>query len=830
MNGAKKESKYVKTKIIAGYILLAAACFAAVGYVYRVAERATTPDGSYVLSQTKRNAVSRTLYHLYQAESYGQMMVAGYRSYEKRYRDELRTVRGCIDTLRQLSATGNSVQIQAQRLDSIVRLIDDKERRTMNLFRSIRSAGTVGLLDKNIRQLLETPDTLPRPDTVSIAVGSVVREDTLTVPKQRRRFFRRLADVFSPPKSDSNVVISRREVVETVAAPPTVKDTITTVLHALQDSIANERQNFYDRAWREGLRLRSSNELVNTKILRLISDFEAEDTARFLQRIARNEAIRERASSILTTITGVALLLVLIFVAILWRDINRSIRYRRELERVNRDNEALLAAREKLMLAITHDIKAPLGSVMGYIDLLSRLDNDRRGALYLDNMKDSAEHLAALVDSLLDFYRLDIRKVELHPVVFQPLRLFESIRTGFAAQARTKDLELRFEPGEGCSDNVSGDALRIRQIAENLISNALKFTDRGSVTIRATRIDERLIFSVRDTGRGISREEKQRIFDEFVRLRSAQGVEGFGLGLSIVRRLVELLGGSISVESRLGEGSRFIVSLPIDAAPQQVVQPPQVAESAVRHCRVLLVDDDPLQLDMTAAMCRRAGIEAACCDDPAYVERLVAGNRFDALLTDIQMPAADGFAVLAAVRKIAPSLPVIAVSAREELRHEDFAACGFAACLRKPFASGELIAAIAAVCEDLPRQKEPPTDASFPESETPAEGWNFGALTAFAGDDRDAAQRILHSFAASMREECRRLRTALEAADAAAIAASAHKMAPTLTMIGAVEIVAVLRRAERQWDPSDEGLKLGIADATEKIEGIAAESEKWVTL
>lgn len=711
-----------------------------------------TPDSGYVLSQTKRNAVSRTLYHLYQAESYGQMMVAGYRSYEKRYRDELRTVRGCIDTLRQLSAAGDSLQTQAQRLDSIVRLIDDKERRTMNLFRSIRSTGIVGLLDKNIRQLLAPPDTLPRPDTV--AVGSVVVEDTLTVPKRRRCFFRRLADVFSPPKSDSNVVISRREVVETVA-PTTVKDTIATVLHALQDSIANERQNFYDRAWREGLRLRTSNELVNTTILRLIADFEAEDTARSLQRIARNEAIRERASSILTTITGIA--------------------------------------------------------------LLSRLDNDRRRALYLANMKESTEHLVALGNSLLDFYRLDMRKVELHPVVFQPLRLFESIRTGFAAQAQAKGLELRLETEGEVAAAVTGDALRIRQIAGNLISNALKFTDRGSVTIRVMQIDDRLIFSVRDTGRGISHEEKRRIFDEFVRLHSAQGVEGFGLGLSIVRRLVDLLGGTISVESRPGEGSRFIVALPVGKAPQNAEEP----ESAVRHRRVLLVDDDPLQLEMTAAMCRRTGIEAACCDDPTYVEHLVAENRFDALLTDIQMPAADGFAVLAAVRRVDPALPVVAVSAREELHLEDFAAC-----LRKPFASGELIAAIATACGDRPAVE----DTSRSDAKTPAEGWNFDALTGFAGDDRTAAEQILRSFAGCMREDCRRLRSALDAADAAAIAATAHKMAPTLTMIGAAEIVAVLRQAERQWDPSDEGLRRRIADAAEKIEEIAVESGKRITL
>ncbi len=119
------------------------------------------------------------------------------------------------------------------------------------------------------------------------------------------------------------------------------------------------------------------------------------------------------------------------------------------------------------------------------------------------------------------------------------------------------------KPGRGPRDEVTGDPFRIRQVADNLISNALKFTDEGSVTIRADVVEGRLVFSVRDTGRGIGREEKERIFQEFVRLRSAQGVDGFGLGLSIVDRLVKLLGGSISLESRLGEGSKFIVSVPV---------------------------------------------------------------------------------------------------------------------------------------------------------------------------------------------------------------------------------------------------------------------------
>ena len=814
-----KESKFVKTKIVAGYLLLIAVCILSVGYVYRVAVRFSAPDSSYALLHTKRSAVNRTLYHLYQAESYGQLMIAGYASYEARYRRELRTVRASIDSLRALTAGGDS--LQTMRLDSITRLIADKERRTVSLRRSIRAGATAGLLDKNIRSLIG-PREAVMADTIPFR--SIVRQDTTAVPRAKRRFFQRLGDLFSPPEADSSLVISRRETIAPVIPVDAVKDTIVLVLQALQDSVTSNRQGIYDHAWQEGLRLSYSNELVNTKIYRLIMDFEAEDTAYLMQRIERNEAFRRRSSRILGGVAIGAVVLMLLFVGMLWRDINRSNRYRRELERANRDKESLLEAREKLMLAITHDIKAPLGSVMGYIDLLARLTGDKRQELYLRNMKESSEHLLALVDSLLDFYRLDINKIEVTCVAFSPAQLFETIRAGFAAAAAAKGLELRLEAEPAAAGEVSGDAFHIRQIADNLISNALKFTDEGSVTLRVDVVRGRLVFSVRDTGRGIGREEKERIFAEFVRLSSAQGVGGFGLGLSIVDRLVKLLDGTISLESRLGEGSRFIVSVPVGEAAGSA--PAEAGEPAPQAgLRVLLVDDDPLQLEMTAAMCRRAGVGCESCQYPEYVAKLVGESRFDLVLTDIQMPSADGFGVLEAVRGVDPGLKVVAVSARGDLDAADFTSRGFAGCLRKPFTYSELVAAIRAACgsgETVPQGGDPEIPS--------ADGIDFTALTAYAGDDPEAARNILHSFAEQTAGNCTGLERALGEGDAAAVKALAHKMLPIFTMLGAAEVAEALRRAETCEGPLPGTLCGELRAAMEKIRAIVAEAEKTVSL
>ena len=357
----------------------------------------------------------------------------------------------------------------------------------------------------------------------------------------------------------------------------------------------------------------------------------------------------------------------------------------------------------------------------------------------------------------------------------------------------------------------------------------MKFTDEGSVTLRADVADGWLTFSVRDTGRGIGPEERERIFAEFVRLRSAQGVDGFGLGLSIVDRLVKLLGGTIALDSEPGRGSRFIVRIPVGEAPEPDPAPvPAEASEAVsdEELRVLLVDDDRLQLEMVAAMCRRAGFSVECCPYPEYAAKLISEGHFDLVVTDIQMPAFDGFRVLAAIREVNPSLPVVAVSARGEMSPEDFAARGFTACLRKPFSYGELTATIRRVCgggrQPLQGPEAPDTGQAGPE------GIRFDALTAYAGDDAEAARSILASFAEQTAANCASLEGALAAGDWATVRAFAHKMLPIFTMLGAAAVASVLRRAEGAGDPFPEALSADLAAAGDEIRRIVAEAERRV--
>ena len=380
--------------------------------------------------------------------------------------------------------------------------------------------------------------------------------------------------------------------------------------------------------------------------------------------------MRRRSAMIIAGIAAGAVLLSVVFLIVIWRDIARSNRYRSRLEEANRFAEELLASREKLMLAITHDFKAPLGSIMGYADLLSRLTVDERQRFYLDNMKTSSEHLLKLVTDLLDFHRLDLNKAEINRVTFHPARLLEEIHVSFEPLTSAKGLSLRCDIAPELKGPFVSDPLRLRQIVNNLLSNAVKFTAEGGVTLVACFVPDgdaafsgsHLRLSVIDTGKGMEPGDCERIFQEFTRLPGAQGEEGFGLGLSIVRMLVQLLEGRIEVESRLGEGSTFTLRVPLfpvgpvmeagdtaggrgegeegngeeageeeearnrkgekedksrkrkrEEEEKPVEGKPAVSSSGSSPLRVLLIDDDRIQLTLTAAMLSQGGLSSVSC-------------------------------------------------------------------------------------------------------------------------------------------------------------------------------------------------------------------------
>lgn len=688
--------------------------------------------------------------------------------------------------------------------DSLMTLLNEKDQNTIRLLRMLSEANDSMLSTNDFEQIIAQHDTIIIRQRVQQHVTT--RHDTIRTPKKEKKsFFRRLGEAFSPPKEDTTIQIRT----STEVAMDTLYDTYNPV-DSLQErlkEVAQKRQEKNVTVQRRKRYLRYLDRILNARIDSLLRGYEQNMLIKAREEDMRQESVRQRSARIIGGIAVGAVLLSAFFLILIGRDVTRSNRYRRELEEARRRAEDLLETRERLMLAITHDFKAPLGSIMGYADLLSRLTMDERQRFYLDNMKTSSEHLLKLVVDLLDFHRLDLNKAEVNRVSFHPARLLDEIRVSFEPLTTAKGLALHYETAPELEGTYICDPLRLRQIINNLLSNAVKFTDKGSIGLKARYEQRQLVVAVTDTGKGMESGDRERIFQEFTRLPSAQGKEGFGLGLSIVRMLVQLLEGSIEVESTPGQGSTFTLRVPIypiqngsdesTNTPSTAEQPATIANTPDKvPQRIVLIDDDRIQLTLTAAMLQQGGLESVCCQQVDELLDALRTQNFDALLTDVQMPAINGFDLLSLLRASnivqARTIPIIAVTARSDMKHDEFVSHGFSGCLHKPFTVAELLAELA--------QEAPTEQEGQPYEPTQPGTYNFAALTAFTDGDPEASQTIIESFVTETRLNLERLEQALNKEDMQDIAAVTHKMIPLFILLEAKELVTILRELESSAD------------------------------
>ena len=688
--------------------------------------------------------------------------------------------------------------------DSLISLLREKDTNTIRMLRTLSEANENMVSTREIEDIIASQqDSVLTKQRVQRRI--ITHRDTVVTKPKKKGFFRRLGEVFVPPKKDTAIQVktSLEFATDTLLDAYNPVDSLQEKLRA----VAQQKKGGNSVVQRRKRTLQRTDKILTARIDSLLKGYEQETLQRARDEADYQQSVRRHSIRIISGIAVGAVLLSAFFLILIGRDVTRSNRYRRELEEARRHAEDLLAMREKMMLAITHDFKAPLGSIMGYADLLSRLTVDERQRFYLDNMKVSSEHLLKLVVDLLDFHRLDLHKAEINRVTFHPARLLEEIRVSFEPLTSAKGLTLHCDISPELEGAFISDPLRLRQIVNNLLSNAVKFTDEGSITMTARYDNRRLVVAITDTGKGMEPADRKRIFQEFTRLPGAQGKEGFGLGLSIVRMLVQLLEGTIDVDSVLGKGSTFTLRIPlfpikINQGNEELrikneesgcaVMPDSNSSFLIPHSslkKVLLIDDDRIQLTLTAAMLQHSGITSVSCMQLDELLDALRSETFDVLLTDVQMPAINGFDLLKLLRASnilqAQTIPVIAVTARSDMKPEEFTAHGFAGCLHKPFTVAELF-----------RELNVEGIGQVPAPRSEKMPYNFSALTAFSDDDPEAAKSILESFVSETLLNAERLQKAVETADMDEVAAVSHKMIPLFTLIGATELVEELKILE----------------------------------
>ena len=735
---------------------------------------------------------------------------------------------------REMEALSAADDQQNLRTDSLLTLLHEKDQNTIQMLRVLSEANDSLLSASEIEEIISEQDSVITQQRVQHRV--ITKRDSLITTPKKKGFFKRLAEVFSPSKQDSAVLVntSLEVATDTILQPTTSKDSLQQKIRMATEEKRLQRKKTIRRTSTKYQRM---NTQLTARMDSLIKQYEEEMTLRARQDAELQQEVRMRSARIIGGIAVGAVLLSAFFLILIMRDISRSNRYRQQLEVANKRAEDLLVAREKLMLAITHDFKAPLGSIMGYTELLSRLTEDERQRFYLDNMKSSSEHLLKLVSDLLDFHRLDLNKAEVNRVTFNPSQLFDEIYVSFEPLTAAKGLALQCHVAPELNGRYISDPLRLRQIVNNLLSNSVKFTQKGEISLTAGYDSSKLTIAIADTGKGMASEDRERIFQEFTRLSGAQGEEGFGLGLSIVKKLVTLLEGTIDVQSTLGKGSCFTVTLPLYPVGKSIAESESTEsenaditeESAVippmKVIRVLLIDDDRIQLNLTAAMLKQHGIDAVCCEQLEQLIEQLRSSVFDVLLTDIQMPAINGFDLVKLLRASnipqAKTIPVIAVTARSEMDKAALHEHGFAGCLHKPFTVKELLMTV--------NEGQLSADEAHITEDMATAGINFSALTAYSEDDPEAASSIIQTFIEETGKNIERMQQALNDKEVDGIAAMAHKLLPLFTMIGADETITPLKWLEacrgEKFSEKIEETTLNILEAVHKI---ISEAERYL--
>lgn len=822
-------------KIVIGYILLVGLLIGAFTYTMQQMNLLTTPTSLRDQLDHRRHITHRIISQLYDAESIGQTLRTGKLNEYYHYLKAMKEVNASIDTLETILTD----TLQQARLDTVRTLLQNKQWNMYAVLEAMRNTPTDQIYQEQLDSLIAQQDSLL--STPHIRRKVITHHNSYTIHHKKKGFFKRLADVFAPGKEDSTQVsnVIQEEYTDTLDEVYSPIDTISSMITGIQHKVFQTRQKETEMLNTRISSLRVIGSGLSQRVNQLLENIEHDEQEAARTKLMQEEEIRKEAAETMAKIAIAAFVLVLVFSIVIARDITRNNHYRQELEKAKSYAENLLVAREKLMLTITHDIKAPAGSIIGYIDLLIRLVNDRRQQFYLSNMKSSAQHLLALVTSLLDYHRLEAGKMDLHPVAFNPHELLTDIYNSFLPLAEKKQLQLDFKEKLPETLTLEGDPFRIRQIVENLLSNALKFTAAGGITLQAEYHGNQFVFSVSDTGCGMTASEQERIFKEFTRLSSAQGQEGFGLGLSITRKLVELLLGRIDIESAPGKGSTFKVSMPlpsISPKPAPGSKEPAITLPKI-HLRIAIIDDDRIQMHLTEAMLHNAAeevkgfkVETVCCEQPEELIEQLKNRTFDLVFTDIQMPAMNGFELLHHLRNQnfaqAQSIPVIAITARGDMNENDFQQKGFAGMLQKPFNQSELKKVVKNalnhltvsdnIPDTLPVQKD--THETSPHTDQP---YNFSPLTAFSEDDPEAAKEILRTFAQETQKNMEKLQTAISNKDMEALCATAHKMLPTFLMIEAQKAIPLLKWLEQQ-----RGTQSYTPEAEQAAETVIAETKQ----
>ena len=828
-----------RIKILVGYALLTVVLVSATWMVYDNTRSLSAVNEASERLMARRDIVDSLVFTMLETANAERSVLLGDAGKWQRFDEALSSSAANAMRLRPLLMD----TLKQQRLDSLITLLKAKRENTLLVMKELNNDCRDIYYNNKLEALHSGRDSIViSPQTKE---HHEQHETVYEVVKTKRGFFRRLGDAFRKQHTDtvSTTRLTHQPSTATINHRLNIADSVANVLaeiHSEQQRASDRKQNAISSRNRQLQRV--SIQLTKRTWL-LIEDIQS-DEHNALQRVVGKAMSSRRAMIVRIAVLGLlAILSAAILVVYILRDIKRERRDRQRIIEAKAETERIMQQRERLLLTITHDIKAPAASIAGFIDLLSEYVDQPKAVGYLQNISGSAKHLLQLVSALLDYHKLESGKAERHEVSFAPAVLISECVAQMQPQAMEKKLKLATDVQVTESMLCRSDAFRIKQIVNNLVGNAIKYTDKGEVRVGVNIANRQLSISVKDTGCGMTPDELQTVFNAFTRLPGAQGKEGVGLGLTITREIVTLLGGEINVQSAKGKGSTFTVSLPVKIVTNQGVQLSQLHQQSQQSKQqlhqqsqrdsligaletsappkeksqhlntstsqptisVVIVDDDRLQGQLLTEMLQRIeGISFNTTTTIHASEAIAIATKSapNIVFTDIEMPEMNGSEIMRRIRNNTEvqqrscTTKFVAMTAHEQSIMPQLRSDGFDACLFKPFSVQTLAATICQLTGVAVRVSENSKlkTAGRAENNSKLKIQNscFGkrlyepsaklrtALLPFTDGDPEAERQIISDIRKSIEEY---LEMIGDGSDPERIAKAVHKAMPLLEML-----------------------------------------------
>lgn len=682
--------------------------------------------------------------------------------------------------------------VNRQQTDSLLQLLkfhymDNVQQNRIDTLRNLLAEKEIHLL--HIMQNIERRNAID--DMLSDRLPEMVRRATKVITVEQK-------------KKGIAGLLGRKEEIQVI---PSAQE-----LHTFSDSLVIMQQQQMQEmdTYIDSLRVRNS--VLNKILNRLINDLDWQTQLAFTCREQQIDEAKKLSFIMLSIVIMLSVILLLISFLIIHSDLRNEDKIKSRLQKTILENEDLLEMRKRIILTVSHDIRGPLGNIHNCADLASQTREKKKREPYLEDIRHSCHHILHLVNDLMDAYRINEAGDLRNDTPFYLDRFLQRISDEFSRKAVAKALYLQSEH-QNSSFVVKGDADKLEQVLTNLLTNAIKFTPSGTISFYSKYLEGKLHIEIRDTGIGMDEETLKRIFSPFERAAQNVNSEGFGLGLFLTKGLVKVLNGIIAVESAPGKGSIFRLEIPLPETDELVEEDKPDSDSiTILPKNVLVVDDDPILLKIAEDMLGRKGISCTTCMNFQEVVAALGQSDYDMVLTDVQMPDTDGFALLRLLRNSdignSKTIPIAVMTARGDSNTGIYEKEGFAGCIYKPFNMHALLTFLSSVIS----QAKVSDTGEF----------DFSRLL----EDTDDNVHLLSLVIDESRKELENLESALKDDNREVMRKTIHRMIPVWEMLGKENLLRDFQERLHDMDSSDEIICEHAIQIIEWVKKLIEETEK----